>query len=862
MRARRYTAAVSARTLPPLPILDALPALNAALAERNVAVLEAPPGAGKSTVVPLALLDAGWLSTKRILMLEPRRVAARAVAQRMAETLGEMTGATVGYRTRTDTRVGPDTRIEVVTEGILTRMLQQDPALEGTGCVIFDEFHERSVQADLGLTLALDAQTQLRQDLRILIMSATLDGAGVARALGDAPVVRSPGRMFEVRTMHLSAPPGRGDERLESRMIAVIGRALAEHPGDVLAFLPGAGEIRRTAESLSALPDAGALRICPLFGELGAAEQDAALRADPEGRRKVVLATNVAETSVTIEGVRIVVDGGYERRPAFDPVSGMSRLTLRRISQSSADQRRGRAGRTTPGVCYRLWSESTHASLAAQSAPEILETDLASLALDLACWGTTDADTLRWIDAPPAAPLAQARALLTRLEAIDEHGRARPLGRRMAALGVHPRLAHMLLRSGPLNLTRLAVELAALLTERDPLRPAPGGRDPDVRLRLDLLRGGATPAGLNLDRGALQRVRQTAERIGRQLTRDPEPRVRQTEAQLAHAGPVDHQDAAGLLLAFAYPDRVGMTRDPGTGRYRLANGRGAAFAVPAALARSEFIVAAALDLGTREARIDLAAPLSVEALERHFGSLIKTVDVVDWDARAGAVMARRQRRLGELPIEDAPIANPDPDAIRSVMLQGLRTLGLGALPWTPALMQWRARVAFLHDLDREGGWPDVSDAALLWSLESWLAPWLDGVARRADLASVDLRGALHALLDWRGNQRLEELAPAHLTVPSGSRIVVDYSGGTPTLSVRLQEVFGLLETPRVAGGRVPVTMELLSPARRPVQVTNDLASFWARGYADVRKDLRGRYPKHYWPEDPLHATPTRKVRPV
>jgi len=853
---------VSPRPLPELPILDALPALHAALAARSTAVLAAPPGAGKSTVVPLALLDAGWLRAGRIVMLEPRRVAARAVAERMAGTLGEESGVTVGYRTRTDTRVGRGTRIEVVTEGILTRMLQHDPALEGTACVIFDEFHERSLQADLGLALALDAQTQLRQDLRILIMSATLDAASLSRVLGDAPLVRSQGRMFPVRTIHLPAPSGRPDERPERRMPAVIGRALAEHEGDVLAFLPGAGEIRRTSESLSGLPGADALRIRSLYGELAPAEQDAALRADPDGRRKVVLATNVAETSLTIEGVRIVVDGGYERRPAFDPVSGMSRLELRRISQSSADQRRGRAGRTAPGVCYRLWSESTHASLAVHSPPEILDADLASLALELACWGTTDADTLHWIDPPPAAPLAQARELLVRLDAIDAGGRATELGRRMAALGLHPRLAHMALRSVPIGLTRAAAELAALLTERDPLRAQPDGRDPDLRLRLDVLHGAAAPPRMEVDRAALQRVRQSAGRIVRQLEGDAEVVSHRAAVPVSRDSvAVSEPDAAGVLLAFAYPDRIGMTREPGSGRYRLANGRGASLAAPSALARSELIVAAALDLGAREARIDLAAPLAAGLVERHFAPWIEARDVVEWDPRTEAVMARRQRRLGELALADARLAEADPGAIQAAMLRGVRMLGLAALPWTPALAQWRARVAFLREVEPDGGWPDVSDAALLATLESWLGPWLDGATRRADLAGLDLRGALHSLLDWRASQRLDELAPVQLAVPSGSRIAVDYTSGAPVLSVRLQEVFGLMETPRIAGGRVPVTMKLLSPARRPVQVTRDLASFWARGYADVRRDLRGRYPKHYWPEDPRQATPTRRVRP-
>jgi ATP-dependent helicase HrpB len=847
---------VDPASLPDLPIVDALPELEAALVAHSAAVLEAPPGAGKSTVVPLALLDAGWLAGQRIVMLEPRRVAARAVAKRLAATLGEPAGETVGYRTRTDTCVGPRTRIEVVTEGILTRRLQRDPTLEGVGCVIFDEYHERSLHADLGLALTLDVQAQLRAELRVLVMSATLDGGAVARLLGAAPLVRSAARAFPVQTIY-AAPTQRSDDRLERRVATLVTRALAAHEGDVLAFLPGAGEIRRTAELLADAQDDETVRVHPLYGELPTAAQDAALAPEPDGRRKVVLATNLAETSLTIPGVRVVVDGGYERRPRFDPVSGMSGLELRRISQSSAEQRRGRAGRTAPGVCYRLWSESRQASLSARTPPEILEADLASLALELACWGTADAAALRWLDPPPEATLAQARELLRELEAIDEAGRATPLGRRMAMLGVHPRLAHMVLRGALLGHLRLAGEIAALLSERDPLRTASGARDPDIRARIDLLRGGAPPAGVEFDRGALRRIRQTADRIGRAAA---------TEASAGATAPrsardVDAHDAVALLLAFAYPDRIGRAREGGGGRFLLSGGRGAAFAAPTSLARSEYIVVAALDLGRGEARIELAAPLDVRLLETHFSAAIADRDLIAWDARAGAVLARRQSRLGALLLRDEPLADADPAAVSAALLEGIRTLGLDALPWRAELTQWRARVTFARTQEPDGTWPDVSDAALLATLETWLAPWLVGVSRREQLARVDLHAALHGLLDRRVQRRLDEFAPTHLVVPSGSRIMIDYTGSAPTLSVRLQEVFGLSESPRVAGGRVPVTMQLLSPARRPVQLTRDLASFWQRGYAEVRKELKGRYPKHYWPEDPYRAEATHKVRP-
>jgi ATP-dependent helicase HrpB len=849
--------------LPPLPIVEALPALAAALAAGRPVVLEAPPGAGKSTVVPLALLEAPWRADGRIVMLEPRRIAARAVAERMATLLGEQAGGRVGYRTRLETRVGPDTRIEVVTEGILTRMLQHDAALEGVACVVFDEFHERSLQADLGLALALECRRHLRPDLRLLAMSATLDGEALARLLGDAAIVRAPGRMFEVETVHVAPPPG--PQPLAPRVAARIAAALESHAGDLLAFLPGAGEIRRVAEALAERLPAREYAVLPLYGDLPAAAQDAVLRPDPAGRRKVIVATNIAETSLTIDGVRIVVDTGLERRSRFDPATAMNRLETARISRSSADQRRGRAGRTAPGVCLRLWSESAHAALLPQTPPEILESDLAPLALELACWGAPDAAALAWLDPPPAAAMAQARDLLTELEALDAQGRVTPLGREMAALGVHPRLAHMVLRAQALGLGALGCAIAALLSERDPLRGPAGPADPDLRSRLDALRGRPLPPGERADRGTLQRIERVARQLERQLARrSPRP------AQTAHgspapvapdAAPPAESEAVGLLLAFAYPDRIGRARDEG-GRYLLSGGRGAALPGPSALARAGYLAVAALDAGEREARIQLAAPLALPLLLEHFGALVQESTRVEWDPRVEAVAARRLRRLGKLVIEDEPLREPGERATEA-MLAGVRALGLRCLPWTRELEQWRARVAFARAHDPRGAvaWPDLSDAALLGNLESWLAPWLEGATRRDQLARVDLRGALHALLDRDAQRRLDALAPTHLAVPSGSRIAIDYSGGVPTLAVRLQEVFGLAESPRVAEGRVPVTMELLSPARRPVQVTRDLESFWSRGYHEVRRELKGRYPKHYWPEDPREAVATRRVRP-
>jgi len=842
-------------SLPQLPIVEALPELASALAHGRQVVLEAPPGAGKSTVVPLALLDAAWRADGRIVMLEPRRLAARAVAERMAASLGESAGGRVGFRTRLETRVGPATRIEVVTEGILTRMLQRDPELAGVACVVFDEFHERNLHGDLGLTLALECQRHLRPDLRLLVMSATLDGDALARVLDDVRFVRAPGRMHDVETIYAPAPAGSTPTPLPRQVANRILQALDSHPGDLLAFLPGAGEIRRVAEALEAALPAGRHAVLPLYGDLSTAAQDAALRPDPHGRRKVIVATNIAETSLTIDGVRIVVDAGLERRQRFDPPSGMSRLEVLRISRASADQRRGRAGRTAPGVCYRLWSEATHASLLPQAPAEILEADLAPLALELACWGAQDAGALAWLDPPPAATLAQARDLLVRLEAIDPNGRVTSLGREMAALGVHPRLAHMLLRARALGHGHLGCEIAGSLSERDPLRVDSSAPDPDVRTRIEALRGQTLPPGVTADRAVLRRIERVVQQLERQLDRQRPP-------QRTGQASVPETEAVGLLLAFAYPDRIGRARTPGSGRYVLSGGRGAVLPGPAALARSEYIVVAALDAGEREARIQLAAPVDLAVLLEHFAHLVEETERVAWDPRSETVAARRLRSLGGLVIEDTPLRGLGAQAT-TAMIAGIRALGLASLPWTRELEQWRARAAFARANDPRGSaaWPDVSDAALLDAAEHWLAPWLDGITRRDQLGRLDLRGALHGMLDWDAQRRLDAFAPTHLTVPSGSRIAIDYSTGIPTLSVRLQEVFGLTTSPRVAEGRVPVTMELLSPARRPVQVTRDLESFWARGYHEVRKELKGRYPKHYWPDDPREATPTRRVRP-
>jgi len=839
-----------------LPIDEILPALGQALSAHRSAVLQAPAGVGKSTVVPLALLGEQWAAGKRLLMLEPRRLAARAIAQRMAQTLGEGVGGTVGYRMRLDTRVSRHTRIEVVTEGVLTRILQDDPALANVAAVIFDEFHERSLQADLGLALCLDARANLAPDLRLLVMSATLDGEAIAGLLGDAPLISAAGRSYPIETRYagtglpllpahsMGAHAGDASARLIRQLTL---RALQEEEeGDVLVFLPGAREIRRVQSLLeSAVPRDG-VRVLPLFGELASDAQDAALTPAPQGVRKVVLATNIAETSLTIPGVRVVVDSGLMRRARFDPVTGMSRLETGRISRASAEQRQGRAGRLGAGVCYRAWSEGAQASLRPFTPPEITDADLAPLALELANWGTRDPLELRWLDAPGTAMLASARDLLTRLEALDGAGRISAHGREMARLGVHPRLAHMLLRARALGQVPLAAQLAALLSERDLLRASAGPRDADIRTRLELMRGEASAA---VDRAALQRARRAAGDLAREL-----------------GGRGGGEGDAGVLLAFAYPDRIGRRRVGGEGRFALANGRGAAFAGAEALAQREFIVAVDLDDRERDARILLAAPLEPADLLEHFAGRIRRVESVQWSAREQAVIARRTTELDALVLEEKPLPQIPPDAAREAMLEGVRELGIAALPWSPEARALQARIEFVRtalgaEVAASSPWPSVSDRALAESLGDWLVPWLDGITRREQLAKVPLIDALRARLAPRQQRELEEWAPTHLALPGGARVRVDYLGDhAPSVAVKLQEVFGLATTPRLGRGRVPLTFRLLSPAQRPVQVTRDLESFWRGGYAEVRKNLRGRYPKHYWPENPLEAQPPRTAR--
>ncbi|HKS13482.1 MAG TPA: ATP-dependent helicase HrpB [Pseudomonas sp.] len=836
-----------------LPIDAVLPALRRALSERHEAVLEAPPGAGKTTRVPLALLDAPWLAGQRIVMLEPRRLAARAAAERLASELGEKVGETVGYRIRLDSKVGPNTRIEVVTEGILTRRLQADPALEGVGLLIFDEFHERSLDADLALALSLNGRELLRDDppLKILLMSATLEGERLSRLLDDAPVVSSQGRMHPVE-MRWGRPfqPG---EFIEPRVVDAVLQAVADESGSLLVFLPGQAEIRRVHQSLQdALGDRRDLLLCPLHGELDLNAQRAAIEPAPHGLRKIVLATNIAETSLTIDGVRVVIDAGLARVPRFDPGSGMTRLDTQRISRASATQRAGRAGRLEPGVCYRLWSEAQHDQLAAHGAAEILQADLAGMALQLSRWGVTP-DQLQWLDQPPTAACSQAQDLLTRLGAfrpgsrdtLSEHGQA------MAELPAHPRIAHLLLRGQDLGLGDMACDVAALLGERDILR----GGGADLHTRLALLSGESRAA--RGSQGGVQRARQLSRQYrgmlrGKARTAVPD---------------ADHPRWLGALLALAYPDRVAQQRREGGGEYRLANGRAAVFAEADALMKYPWLVIADLGSrqGQREERIYLAADFDPALFDGVLAEQVETLDLLDWDERENVLRAERQRKVGELVLGREPLPGLDEDARARALLGLVRRKGLALLPWTPELRQWQARVALLRqiDLDKDGHseWPDLGDEALLGTLEDWLQPYVGKVSRLSHFAQLDLSSILRNQLPWPLPQRLDDWAPVHLHVPSGSNIRLDYSETPPILAVRLQELFGLADTPRIAQGRLQVKLHLLSPARRPVQVTQDLASFWRTTYAEVKKDLKGRYPKHYWPDDPLVAEATARAKP-
>ncbi|QHO78811.1 ATP-dependent helicase HrpB [Bradyrhizobium sp. CCBAU 051011] len=805
--------------------------LDRTLAGNNTAVLVAPPGAGKTTRVPLALLEAPWLKNKKIIMLEPRRIAARASAERMARTLGERAGETVGYRVRFGSKISRATRIEVVTEGIFSRQILDDPELNGVAAVLFDEFHERSLDADLGLALARDAQTGLREDLRILVMSATLDGARVGKLLGDAPVVASEGRAFPVETRYLGR---KADAPIERQMADAIATALRADPGSVLAFLPGAAEIRRTQNFLAERVHDASVEIVPLFGALDAAVQDRAIAPAPKGTRKVVLATSIAETSLTIEGVRIVVDSGLARVPRYEPDIGLTRLETVRASRAAVDQRRGRAGRTEPGVCYRLWDEPQTASLAAYTQPEILSADLSSLVLDLAQWGVRDPATLAFLDPPPAPALKEANSLLLELGALDGDGRITAEGHSLRALALPPRLARMIVDSHRLGAGEEAAEIAAILTER-----GLGGDSVDLDVRLDQFRRDRSPRATS--------ARSLAQRWAQQ--------VATTEGAPEEAA----SPSTGIMLALAFPDRVARNR--GNGSFVLANGRGAAVEQASSLARTPYIAVGELTGTAAQGRILLAAPIAQADIETRFADQIENADEISFDRSAMALRARRKRTLHAITLSEAPMAlSPSAETAR-IFAAGLIAAGLDKLPWSKALKQWRDRVMFLRKAGGES-WPDLSDAALAAESENWLVPALYDKTSLRDFSPGDLSDALMALLPWELRARLEREAPTHFEAPTGTMLAIDYEAEQgPTIAVRLQELFGLNTHPSIAKGAVPLVLELLSPAQRPVQVTRDLPGFWRGSYAAVRSDLRGRYPRHPWPEDPANAPPTRRVKP-
>ncbi|WP_372620548.1 ATP-dependent helicase HrpB [Falsiroseomonas sp.] len=818
--------------LPELPVSEALPRLTASLRAGSNAVLVAPPGAGKTTLAPLALMDEPWAHHGRVLVLEPRRVAARAAARRMSELLGEAApGGTIGLATRLDRAVSDRTRVEVITEGLLVRRLQSDPGLDGVAAVFFDEAHERNLDTDLALALCLDLQRALRPELRLLAMSATLDIARFAAVLGDAPVVESLGRAFPVQVEHRARDLADARD-LPEAMAAAIRAALNQHPGDVLAFLPGWGEIRRTAERLAGI----AAEVIPLHGELPPAEQDRALNPDPQGRRKVVLATSIAETSLTVPGVRIVVDGGFRRAPRLDPASGLSRLVTLRISKAAAEQRAGRAGRTAPGVAIRLWTEALHRGLAPADRPEILEAELSGLALDLAAWGAAPSD-LAFLDPPPAGALAAGRALLRELDALDAEGRITPMGRGMARMGTHPRLARMLLAAADDGEKALAADLAALLEERDPIR----GRDQpaDINARLELLHGADHPQA---DRATIHRIRRAAALHRRRL------KLHGTALPCGEAGP---------LLAAGFPDRIAAKRGTMDGAFRLAGvgasgsagGQGARLAANDPLAKAPLLAVADLELQGTEARIRMAAPLDLAVLEARFPERLRWETGASFDARAGAVLARRRRMFGPLVLEEHILPAPDPATVAAALARAVAERDFRDLDWTAAAKQTRARLRWMRQVEGEP-WPDLSDAALAASVEEWLAPHLHGRAKLAEAKALDLVSILRNLLPWERQKRLDAALPARIDLPGGRSAAVEYDREVPTLEARAQHLFGMESLPPLAEGRVPLQVALLSPAGRPIAITGNLAEFWRGGWRDARKDMRGRYPKHAWPEEP------------
>jgi ATP-dependent helicase HrpB len=819
--------------LPPLPVAEALPALLEALSTGNSAVLVAPPGAGKTTLVPIALMDEPWRGDGTILLLEPRRLAARAAARRMASLLDEEVGGAVGYAMRMENRTSVNTRILVVTEGVLARMILDDPELPGIAAILFDEFHERSLDGDFGLALALDVQGALRPDLRLLVMSATLDGARVARLLGDAPVVESAGRGFPIDIRHEERA---ADMAIEDAMARAIRSALATEPGSVLAFLPGQREIERTAERLTGAVAAN-VEIIPLYGAMDGKAQDAAIRPPAPGRRKVVLATSIAETSITIDGVRVVVDSGLSRQPRYEPATGLTRLETVRVSRASAEQRAGRAGRTEPGVAIRLWRAEQTAALPAFSPPEILEADLSGLLLDCAAFGVADPATLSFLDPTPAPALAEARALLADLGAMGPDGRLTPDGEAMRRLALPVRFAHMVARAASRGNERTAAELAVLMTER-----GLGGTSADLEARLTRFRSERGPRA-DAARGLAGRLAATAA----------------ATARAAGARVTPEPETAGSLLVDAWPDRVAKARGA-TGRFVLANGRGAMVEETDALARQAYLVVADVQGKAQNPRIVSAAPVTEDEIRAKLAHRVETATQVRFDAERRSVRVRETTRLGAITLSERALPAPRGAAADHAILEALRQHGVGILPWGKSSTILRHRLAWLRT-GLGDPWPDVSDDALAAALDDWLAPFLRGDPSLAALPEQALLDGLRSLVPYELHRRIDELAPTHFSAPSGSHVPIDYEGEQPVLAIRVQELFGLARHPAIAGGAVPLTLELLSPAHRPIQTTRDLPGFWRGSWADVRSDMRGRYPRHVWPENPLEAQATARAKP-
>lgn len=812
------------------PVSEIVPRLKSVLSGGNRCVLSAPPGAGKTTVLPLELMEEEWLGDKKILVLEPRRLAAYAAACRLAENLGEAPGKRIGYRMRLESK--PGSRVEIVTGGVLTRMIQHDSELRDYGCIVFDEFHERSVDSDLGLALTLDVQDALRPDMRILLMSATVDCAAAAELLGSCPVVESLGRSYPVTTLYRQRNTGRD---MNALVRDTVMHALEHESGGILVFLPGEGNIR-TLESELKKCTADNIRIHPLFGRLSNEQQRAAIAPAPDGVRKIVLATSIAESSLTIDGVRIVVDVGLTRKLDYDPVTDMSRLETVKISKASADQRRGRAGRLEPGVCYRLWTEQEHEALADYTAPEILNCDLAPVALELAVWGVSSPEELRWLDMPDKSAWARSCELLRDLEALDDSGRINAHGKALARTGLHPRLGHMIVKAMELGYGRLACEIAAIISEYD-IRKL---HSPDLSEAVTDLR----------------RACRGYERAG-QFRSDLCRRMSVNHA--LRQGDADDIDNTGLLLAFAWPDRIARRRESGGMTYVMTCGRGARFRTGELLMKHEFIVAAEVDSGDRDALIYLAAPLERKDIDRFFRHRYRTETAMDIDRRT----LRFEERvfLGGMMLESRQLTNPASDKVLAAILEFIRRQGLAVLEWTPALEEFRSRIAFLYGADPDHDWPDMSDAALLDNLEKWLAPFVVAEAKRDFIKNIDLKNALKSLIPWDILKLVDSLAPELVEVPSGSRLKVDYSGRRPVLAVRIQEMFGCAETPAVLDGRVKLLLHLLSPARRPVQISDDLKSFWSESYKYVKSEMKGRYPKHHWPDNPLEAEAASRIKP-